>query len=167
MPDYHSAFNAGEYVLIADLATLQAFQQSWEWHHPLVDEQLLYSGKMDSIRSVSYYHCGTVLYEFVEIPGVWHECCLRDSTLSPPYDREAGAVAGDYYTISSDRRGGLPVVVVRDPAGRELLMAFQFDAERTAEAMRAVARVRSRICFEFKYGFAGIYQANLRFLDST
>jgi hypothetical protein len=167
MPAYHSAFDAGEYVTIADLDTLRAFQQSWEWHHPLSDDQLAYAGKNDSIKLVSYYHGGTTLYEFVGIPGFWHESCLRDPTLSGNYDRVPGAVASDYYTISTDRRGGLPVVVVRDPAGRELLVAFQFNAEQVAEVMRAVARVRSRINFEWKYGFGGIYEANKRFLDAT
>jgi hypothetical protein len=57
------------------------------------------------------------------------------------------------------------VVVVRDPMGREMLVAFQFAAEHVAEAMRAVARVRSRISFEFKYGFGGIYQANKQYVD--
>ncbi len=165
MPDYHSAFDGGEYVSIADLDTLRAFQKSWVWHHPLSDEQLDYAGKNDRIKSVSYYHGGTTLCEFGSIPGFWHESCLRDTTLSKDYDKEAGVAAADYYTITTDRRGGLPVVVVRDPAGREMLVAFQFAFERVAESMRAVARVRSRIVFEGKYRFGGIYEANKRFLD--
>jgi len=160
MPAYHSAFNGGEYVRIADIETLREFQQNWKWHHPLADEQLEHAGKDDRVAAVSYYHGGTPLYEFASIPGFWHESCLRDLTLEPGYDAEAGVVAGDYYAIATDRRGGLPVVVVRDPKGREVLVAFQFAAEEVAEAMRAVARVRSRISFEFKYGFGGIYRAN-------
>lgn len=170
MPAYHSAFDAGEYVTIADLETLRAFQQSWEWHHPLADEQLAFAGTNDRIAGVSYYHGGTTLYEFAETPGVWHESCLRDPTLTGDYARrnpEAATTAADYYTIAADRRGGLPVVVVRDPVGRELLVAFQFNAEDMAGAMRDVARVRSRINFEWKYGFGGIYSANKRFLDAT
>ena len=83
----------------------------------------------------------------------------------PVYDKEAGVAAADYYTITTDRRASLPVVVVRYPAGREILVAFQFAFEHVAESMRAVARVRSRIAFEGKYGFCGIYEANKRFLD--
>ena len=165
MPDYHSAFDGGEHVFIADLDTLREFQKSWKWHHPLSDEQLTYAGKRDLIKMVSYYHGGTPLYEFASIPGFWHESCLRDMTLSKDYDKEAGIVAADYYSITADRRGGLPVIVVRDPAGREMLVAFHFSAERVAEAMRAVARVRSRITFEGKYGFGGIYEANKKYLD--
>ena len=165
MPDYHSAFDGSENVSIADLDTLREFQKSWEWHHPLSGEQLAYAGKNDWIKIVSYYHGGTPLYEFASIPGFWHESCLRDRTLSKEYDKEAGVAAADYYTIITDRRGGLPVVIVRDPAGREMLVAFQFAVERVAEAMRAVARVRSRIAFEGKYGFGGVYEANKRFLD--
>lgn len=165
MPEYHSAFDGGETVLIADRDALLAFQQSWEWHHPLSDAQLAYAGTEDRITIVSYYHGGATLYEFAGIPGVWHEACLRDPTLAEGYDREAGVPAAEYYTITTDRRGGLPVVVVRDHSGREMLVAFQFNPESVAEAMRAVARVRSRIAFEAKYGFGGIYLANRKYLD--
>ena len=165
MPDYHSAFDGGEYVGIACLDTLRAFQKSWEWHHPLSDDQLGHADKRGQIRSVSYYHGGTTLYEFSGIPGFWHESCLRDLTLSKDYDKEAGVAASDYYTVTTDRRANLSVVVVRDPAGREMLVSFQFSVEPIAEAMRAVARVRSRIAFEGKYRFGGIYEANKRFLD--
>lgn len=165
MPDYHSAFNGGENVAIADLGTLREFQKSWKWHHPLSDEQLAYAGKRDWISKVGYYHGGTPLYEFASIPGIWHESCLRDTTLSKDYDKEAGVAAADYYTIATDRRGDLPVVIVCDPAKREVLVAFHFGADRVAEAMRAVARVRSRITFEGKYGFAGIYEANKKYLS--
>ncbi len=152
-------------MLIADIDTLREFQKSWKWHHPLSDEQLGYAGKRGLIKMVSYYHGGTPLYEFASIPGFWHEPCLRDMTLSMDYDKEAGVVAADYYTITTDQRSGLPVIVVRDPAGREMLVAFHFGAERKAEAMRVVARVRSRITFESKYGFGGIYEANKKYLD--
>jgi hypothetical protein len=165
MPDYHSAFDGGEHVSVADIDTLREFQKSWEWHHPLSDEQLASAGQRGSIKRVSYYHGGTPLYEFADTPGFWHEPCLRDTTLSKDYDKEAGVAAADYYTITADRRGGLSVIVVRDPTGREMLVAFQFGSERVVEAMRAVARVRSRISFETKYRFGGIYEANKRFLD--
>src|SRR5262245_15361534 len=105
MPAYHSAFDAGEHVSIADIQTLRAFQQSWAYHHPLSDEQLLYAGKNDYIKAVSYYHGGTPLYEFIDLPGIWHESCLRDPTLAEGYDKEAGVVAADYYTVTADQRG--------------------------------------------------------------
>jgi hypothetical protein len=164
MPAYHAAFDCGENVVIADAATLLNFQRSWEWHHPLIDEQIAYAGQNDSIKRVTTYHGGAQLYEFVSIPGVWHEPCLRDPTLGEGYDLEAGVCAADYYTITTDRRGGLPVVVVRDPEAREMLVAFQFAVEIVAESLREVARVRSRIAFEFKYGFCGIYETNKHFL---
>src|SRR4051794_37853597 len=139
MPAYHSAFDAGEYVRIADIETLREFQRTWEWHHPVTDEQLQHAGQQDRIAAVSYWHGGTPLYEFGNTPGYWHESCLRDLTLQPGYPAEAGVVAGDSYAIATDRRGGLPVVVVRDPKGREVLVAFRFAPEEVAEAMRAVA----------------------------
>jgi hypothetical protein len=165
MPDYHAAFNGGENVSIADLDTLRAFQKSWQFHHSLSDGQLAYASKNDWIVRVSYYHGGTPLYEFASIPGFWHESCIRDRTLSKDYDKEAGVAAADYYAITTDRRGGLPVIIVRDPAGREVLVAFQFSVEKVAEDMRSVARVRSRIAFEGKYKFGGIYERNKKFLE--
>jgi hypothetical protein len=166
MPDYHSAFNPGEHVRFANEEVLRNFQQSWKWHHPLADEQLAWANKRDSIKSVGYYHGGTPLYAFNTAPGIWHESCILDTTLDPNYDKEAGVIAADYYTINHERRNNLPVVVVRDPANREVLVAFNFSAERVAEAMSAVARVRSRICFEGKYGFGGIYESNKKYLDT-
>jgi hypothetical protein len=165
MPKYHSAFDCGETVGLADRDTLQAFQRSWEWHHPLSDAQLAHAGTCDRIATVSYYHGGNPLYTFAAIPGIWHEACLRDTRLGESRNREAFIPAADYYTISADRRGGLPVVVVRDPSGREMLVTFQFGSEFVAENMRAVARVRTRIDFEHKYGFGGIYAANKRHLN--
>jgi len=45
MPDYHSAFDGGEYVRIVEVEALRRFQQSWKWHNPLQEEQLAYAGK--------------------------------------------------------------------------------------------------------------------------
>jgi hypothetical protein len=163
MPDYHSAFDSGEYVRIADTDTLRSFQQSWQWHHGLQDEQLGFAGKDDYIKRVSYYHGGTPLYEFTKIPGFWHEACLRDITIGE--HPESGVAAADYYSMAHDRRSGLPVVIVRDPNEREVLVAFRICAERAAQDMRAVGRVRSRRMFEWKYGFDGIYESTKQYVD--
>lgn len=157
MPNYHSAFNGGEYVRIADVDALRRFQQSWHWHHPLQNEQMIYAGKCARIVTVSYYHGGTPLYEFLNIPGTWHEPCIVDMTIGE--QAESGMVAADYYSITPETREELPVVVVRDPVKRELLVAYRLRADVAAEAMQAVARVRSRRVFEWKYGFDGIYNA--------
>jgi len=135
------------------------------WHHGLQDEQLGFAGKDDYIMRVSYYHGGTPLYEFATIPGFWHEACLHDITIGE--NQESGVVAADYYSIAHDRRGELPVVIVRDPVGREMLVAFRVCADRAAEDMRAVARVRSRRMFEWKYGFDGIYESTKQYVDAA
>jgi len=157
MPDYHSAFDGGEYARIADLETLRRFQQSWTLHHPLQEEQLAYAGKDARIVSVSFYHCGTPIYQFLNIPGTWHESCITDITIGEQAD--SGMVAADYYSITPEERNGLSVVVVRDPAKRELLVAFRQRPDIFAEAMLAVARVRSRRMFEWKYRFDGMYES--------
>jgi len=167
MPKYHAAFDGGETVGIADYDALRAFQQSWEWHHPLSDAQLAFAGTEGRIAFVIYWHGGGPVYELAGIPGAWHETCLRDPLLAEYRDQETGTPAADYYTITADRRGGLPVVIVRDPSGREMLVAFQFNPEYVAEAMQAVARVRSRIAFEHKYGFGGIYEASKKYAEGV
>jgi hypothetical protein len=156
MPDYHSAFSAGEYVRIASVETLRQFQQSWKWHHPLQDVQLSYAGKDVRVANVSYYHGGTPLYELVAVPGTWHEPCLVDVTLGEQAD--SGMVAANHYSVTSEKRHGLACVVVRDPEKRELLIAFRLNADSVAEAMRAVAQLRSRRMFEHRYGFDGMYK---------
>jgi hypothetical protein len=37
-------------------------------------------GKMDTVKSVGFYHGGDVLYELSEISGTWHEACLESPT---------------------------------------------------------------------------------------
>lgn len=160
MPNYHSAFDGGEYVRIADADALRQFQQSWTLHHALQEEQLAYAGRDARVVTVSYYHGGTPLYEFLEIPGIWHEPCIVDVTIGE--HPESGILATNYYSISAEKRSELPVIVVRDTAGREMLVAFRLCADVVAEAMRTVARVRSRRMFEWKYGFDGIYETAKR-----
>jgi len=157
MPNYHSAFAAGEYIRIADTQTLRRFQQSWKWHHPLDDERLSLAGKDARIAKVSYYHGGTPLYEFLDVPGIWHEPCVVDVTIGE--HPESGMLAADYYSIHAEKRGPLSVIVVRDSANQEMLVAFHRDADAVAEAMRAVAQVRSRRMFELRYHFDGLYEA--------
>jgi hypothetical protein len=32
---------------------------------------------MSTVARLGYYHGGDELYWFDDIPGTWHECCLR------------------------------------------------------------------------------------------
>jgi hypothetical protein len=43
----------------------------------LSPEQLPFAGQSVTVRAVSYYHGGDVLYELIGAPGIWHEQCLR------------------------------------------------------------------------------------------
>jgi hypothetical protein len=73
---YVTEFAAGTRVRIADRADLEAFQQTWSSHHPLVREQLEHAGQVAVVQSVQFYHGADELYDLREIPGIWHECCL-------------------------------------------------------------------------------------------
>lgn len=73
-------FPAGSLVRIAPLAALQTFKDTWKLHHPLVDEQLQYAGKIARVRNVGYYHGGDILYILDEMDDyTWHEQCLESA----------------------------------------------------------------------------------------
>jgi len=74
---YASRFPIGTRVRIADLKELARFQADWQNHHPLEPEQLDYAGMVATVREVTYYHNGDPLYTLEDVPGVWHEQCLR------------------------------------------------------------------------------------------
>jgi hypothetical protein len=79
MPDYNAAFPHGTAVRVADLPDLEAFQDGWKLHNPLAQEQLSFAGYAATVSDASFYHGGDVLYELAEVPGIWHESCLRPS----------------------------------------------------------------------------------------
>jgi hypothetical protein len=76
VPAYESLFEVGAPVRIQPLDALQAFRDSWKFHHPLSDEQLAFAGQRATVATVGFYHGGDVLYTLNGIPGIWHEQCL-------------------------------------------------------------------------------------------
>lgn len=77
---YNEDFPVGSQVRIADLQQLQEFDQTWKYHHNLEPTQLAYAGRTASVERVSFYHRGDVLYELLDVPGIWHEQCLTPAT---------------------------------------------------------------------------------------
>ena len=80
MPDkrvYKSAFAQGSSVRVAERAFLERFMMEWNYHHKLQPEQLAYADAVAVVEKVGFYHGGDVLYDLKEIPGIWHEQCLR------------------------------------------------------------------------------------------
>lgn len=77
MHPYAATFPKGSRAQIVSLRTLEDFQRSWRLHHPLDPEQLAYAGQTAVVADVGYYHGGDVLYQFEQVPGTWHECCLE------------------------------------------------------------------------------------------
>lgn len=74
---YEPEFPVGTRVRIVGLEALEQSQQEWTWHHPLRDEQLSFAGRETQVTSVSFYHGGDELYELKDVPGIWHEACLK------------------------------------------------------------------------------------------
>lgn len=79
MPPYSELFPVGSTVKIQSRQQLEEFQRTWEYHHPLLEEQLPYAGRDATVRTVGFYHGGDVLYELDDIPGTWHERCLSSA----------------------------------------------------------------------------------------
>ena len=77
---YTATYSEGAVVMIAPLAELEQFRNSWRFHNPLRPKQLEFAGRSGLVRSIGYYHGGDVLYQIEGVPGIWHECCLRPVT---------------------------------------------------------------------------------------
>jgi hypothetical protein len=76
---YKALYAKSASVVIVPQEELEQFRATWRYHHKLETSQLPYAGQTARVKSVGFYHGGDVLYELNEIPGIWHECCLRPS----------------------------------------------------------------------------------------
>jgi hypothetical protein len=76
---YTAQFPRGTRVRIVSREDLEDFRESWRFHNPLSSEQLRYAAREATVKEVGFYHGGDVIYELVDIPGVWHEACLSSS----------------------------------------------------------------------------------------
>jgi hypothetical protein len=52
-------------------------QTNMETPPPNFPEQVACGGRLDSIRSVGFYHGGDVLYQLKNAPGTWHQELLE------------------------------------------------------------------------------------------
>jgi hypothetical protein len=76
---YVEAFPVGTEVVVVPLPDLEEFRLNWRWHNPLTETQLQFAGTVARVKSVGFYHGGDVLYVLKNVPGVWHEVCLRST----------------------------------------------------------------------------------------
>jgi len=74
---YKEAFPAGSRVRIVSRPALDAFAQSWKFHHRLQPEQMACAGTTSTVSKVGFYHGGGSLYVLENLPGIWHEPCLE------------------------------------------------------------------------------------------
>lgn len=74
---YEPEYPECTFVRIADRATLERFLAEWQYHNKLRPEQLRFADQRARVKSVSFYHGGDELYVLENVPGVWHEQCLR------------------------------------------------------------------------------------------
>jgi hypothetical protein len=60
---YKEAFPAGTQVRVADRKFLDDFLATWEYHHKLQREQLVYADAVSEVEGVSLYQGGDPLYK--------------------------------------------------------------------------------------------------------
>lgn len=169
MPAYHAAFLSGEAIRVADEQTLKTFQREWTYHHPLQEEQIAYAGKRCFVKSIGIYHGGDCLYQLSThvkdsptsrysheepVPGLWHECCLRDQDMKDW--KIPLPLASEVYSVTAERRADQPVVIVRTLDGMECLVMRHLHNEREAAFMAEVSRMRNTLSFEWRYKFQGV-----------
>ena len=77
MTPYSELFPAGSPVQVGRHGELVEFSRTWKGHHPLSEQQLACAGCRTTVKAVGFYHGGDVLYELADLPGTWHEACLR------------------------------------------------------------------------------------------
>ena len=168
MPNDHPAFRVGEYVKFTDLVMLRELQAQYgpdgsegrKWIHDLlVTDFTRYPGAYVRIKSVSIYHFGTVLYDFDEVEGFWLEPSIVDRSLEEPSGHEIDLPASQFYEVTTDagfeQSGVVKIQGVRDQFIYCTL--HKNHAEREAENIAEVSKLRSKANFEARYGFDGIY----------
>jgi hypothetical protein len=74
---YKAEFPEGSTVIIADRAFLEDFRRTWKLHHRLEPAQLDSAGKITTVKLIGFYHGGDELYQLEDVPGTWHEHCLK------------------------------------------------------------------------------------------
>ena len=79
---YEAAYPEGTMAKVAPRQDLEKFHETWRFHHPLQPSQLQYADRTAPINWVGYDHGGDVMYQLEGIPGIWHECCLRPTTVA-------------------------------------------------------------------------------------
>jgi hypothetical protein len=74
----NAEFPKGSKVRVAGREYLLRFLNEWSYHNKLQPEQLEYGGKEAVVEAVGFYFGGYELYKLKNIPGIWHEQCLRE-----------------------------------------------------------------------------------------
>jgi hypothetical protein len=76
---YNALYPRGTKVRIASFEDLEAFRKQWTSHNKLTAEQLEYAGCEATVEDLGYYFGGDTIYKLADIPGTWHEQCLRST----------------------------------------------------------------------------------------
>ncbi len=159
MPDYHSAFLAGEYVMLASAKVLDDLEERFGTHPMTPKGMAQHAGKRVRIKSVSFYHFGTVLYEFDELGGYWLEGAIVDWSLAEPFNENMHVPAHLFYEATTDSAMEEPgLVSIRSIKDQKLFCSLhRLNAGLEAQNINAVALLRARVNFESRYGFHGDY----------
>ena len=145
MPPYHEIFKKNEIVKIKNMNYLTQFQKNWKYHHTLTDEQIKYAGKVTKVKEVSFYHGGDALYEFRNVPGIWHEELVEENL----NDSEKFIPASAYYKINA--APGNKIEITGKEGESKVLEGLWGTIDLAVESINAVANLRSKNGFEKRY----------------
>lgn len=166
MPNDYPAFRAGEYVRFAGFETLSEVQGTYGVNGPygrllvhdvLSDDMRIHHDLDVSIKAVSIYHMGTILYEFNEVDGHWLEACIIDKDLDAGSEYDMFHPANQYYQISTegnDSEAGL--VHIGSIQDGQIYCSFRKRLPFTeSKKIAEVSEIRAKVNFEAIYGFEG------------
>jgi len=74
---YNPEFPKGTRVRIVGRALLEEFMQTWKHHNPLQTDQPKFHDVEAIVEDVGFHHGGDELYKLKDVPGIWHEQCLK------------------------------------------------------------------------------------------
>ena len=168
MPNGYPAFQVGEHVKFAYLATLRKAQEELgvngplgrKWIHDILsDDMTVHLDDYVRIKEVSIYHMGTILYKFDEVGHWWLEQCIVDRSLMEPSEHDLDCPAIQFYEAVTDCESDVPgIVCIRSRHDHEIFCSLRRNFPKDdARKINDICSLRTKANFEDLYGFEGHY----------
>jgi len=155
MPDQRNAFLPGEWAMIANEAQMRAALQNYRNREEVIAALRPHVGERIRIVGYGFPHGSGVRYDLQGIDQpVWEEC-LIDWSIDP--DDPPYLAAIQCYEIGIESHDGERYVTIRDKSGKLYSKTWHTNPEHAVEQLTAIAKMRTRIAFESRFGFTADY----------